>query len=109
MGAGRRADTDAFQDATGIKPAGGETSKAIRDLQRKCFEAIRIMELEHCGIRDGDGSWHGSDIVGHICRELIEASELVMYGKERAEEIKIARDGLQAAAFAEWIEQRKAA
>ena len=99
----------AFQDATGIKPADGETSRAIRDLQAKCFEAIRFMELEHSGIRGGDGGWHGSDVVGHICRELVEASELVMHGKERAEEIKMARESQHAAAFAEWIEQRKAA
>ena len=40
------------------------------DLQEKAFEAIKIAELEKSGIRDGDGYWHGSDVVGGILTEL---------------------------------------
>jgi hypothetical protein len=61
-----------WQAKAGIKPAAGERARVLDDLSKACFEAIKIIELERSGIRDGDGYWHGSDVIGHMARELIE-------------------------------------
>ena len=74
----------AFEEQTGIKPHRGDTLKAIRALQDKCFETIRVMELERSGVRDGNGTWTGSDAVAAVCSELIVAAETVAYGAPRA-------------------------
>jgi hypothetical protein len=61
----------AWQKATGIEPATGERAEILHRLSNACFEAIKIIELERSGIRDGDGCWHGSDVVGGITGDLI--------------------------------------
>ena len=38
-----------------------------------CFELIKIIELEISGIRDGDGYWHGSDVIGGLEADLCRA------------------------------------
>jgi hypothetical protein len=35
------------------------------------FALIKVIELEQSGIRDGDGSWSGSDVLGGTMRDLV--------------------------------------
>jgi hypothetical protein len=51
----------AWQAKAGIEPATGNRAKILSELSDACFEAIKIIELERSGIRDGDGYWHGGD------------------------------------------------
>jgi hypothetical protein len=88
MGSRTDADLAAFQKRTGINPATGERAQILRQLQNVAFEAIKIIELETSGIRDGDGYWHGSDIVGGtisdlvgLCNRLNEIAGLSIYEK----------------------------
>jgi hypothetical protein len=52
----RNSDIEEFQRLAGIKPARGAQLDALIDMQRKAFELIRVIELERCGIRDGDAA-----------------------------------------------------
>ena len=58
------------QKATGIEPATGERREILYQLSNACFDAIKIIELEKSGIRDGDGFWHGGDVIGGIMGDL---------------------------------------
>jgi hypothetical protein len=71
MGSRTDANLAAFQEMTGIKPATRERAEILRRLQDTAFEAIKIIELERSGIRDGDGCWHGSDVVGGTISNLV--------------------------------------
>jgi hypothetical protein len=62
----------AWQEGVGIKPATGERAKILDSLSEAALRAIRIIEREQSGIRDGDGFWHGSDVIGGMTRDLIE-------------------------------------
>jgi hypothetical protein len=62
----------AWQEAAGIEPATGERAAILCKLSDACFEAIKIIELERSGIRDGDGYWQGSDVIGHLTGDLTE-------------------------------------
>jgi hypothetical protein len=62
----------AWQKACGIEPATGKKAKILGDLQKAAFQAIRICELEQSGIRDGDGHWYGSDVIGSMVQELTD-------------------------------------
>jgi hypothetical protein len=61
-----------WQKRSGIKPATGERAEQLEGLSKACVEAIKIIELEKSGIRDGDGYWHGSDVIAHVTQELID-------------------------------------
>jgi hypothetical protein len=61
-----------------VEPASGERAEILSDLSNAAFEAIKIIELERSGIRDGDGYWHGSDVIGGITGNLIRLSERLM-------------------------------
>ena len=78
MGSLTDAKTEAWQKECGIEPATGERAKLLRALQQAAFEAIRIIELEHSGIRDGDGYWHGSDVIGHMTSDLTDLCQRLM-------------------------------
>ena len=55
----------AWQKAVGIEPAKGGHADILEALSKAAFEAIKVIELERSGIRDGDGCWHGGiDTVG---------------------------------------------
>ena len=41
-----------------IEPATGDYAKALNQLSEAAYKAIKIIELERSGIRDGDGFWH---------------------------------------------------
>jgi hypothetical protein len=59
-----------WQKEAGIEPASGERLDLLSRLSDAAFEAIKIIELEKSGIRDGDGCWHGSDVIGTMASEL---------------------------------------
>jgi hypothetical protein len=68
----------AWQKEVGIEPATGAREAILRQLQERAFEAIRICELERSGIRDGDGRWHGGDVIGHMTHDLIDLSNRLL-------------------------------
>lgn len=78
MGSRTDADIAAWQKAAGIEEATGERGKILRSLSNAAFEAIKIIELERSGIRDGDGLWHGSDVIGGMTRDLISLCQRLM-------------------------------
>jgi hypothetical protein len=73
MGMRTEMQMEAWQKAFGLQPATGEVFDAWCRLQDACVEAIKVAELEKSGIRDGDGYWHGSDVVGAILGDLHDA------------------------------------
>jgi hypothetical protein len=58
----------AWQKKAGLKPAADQ--ETLRKLSDAAFELIKIIELEKSGIRDGDGYWHGGDVMGGIVSEM---------------------------------------
>ena len=62
----------AWQEQAGIEPATGKLHDLWCELQDRCFEAIKVAELEKSGIRDGDGHWYGSDVVDHTLFDLYD-------------------------------------
>ena len=72
MGIMRTSQIDAFAANTGIKAACGNRSKILSNLSNRAFELIKIIELEHSGIRDGDGYWSGTDPLGGVINDLAE-------------------------------------
>jgi hypothetical protein len=73
MGMRTDAAIEAWQKQAGIEPATQERAWPLDDMSRAAFVLIKIIELEKSGIRDGDGTWHGSDAVGGVVQELIDA------------------------------------
>lgn len=70
MGSRTDANIAAWQEQSGIKPATGKRAELLSRLSNTAFEAIKLIELELSGIRDGDGFWHGSDPMHATIREL---------------------------------------
>ena len=70
MGQITQARMAAWQQQAGLEPARGGRLEVLRALQREAFELIKIMELEISGIRDGDGGWHGSDVLQGALNEI---------------------------------------
>jgi hypothetical protein len=59
-----------WREKVGIKPATGKRAELLRRISDAAFDAIKAIELELSGIRDGDGFWHGSDVMGAVTDEL---------------------------------------
>ena len=72
----------AWQHAAGIEPATGAQLGRLEEMQEEGVNLIRIIELERSGIRDGDGSWHGSDPLSGVVRRLSEVWQLFTRDKE---------------------------
>jgi hypothetical protein len=68
MGMQRNAEIAEWQRKTGLKPS--EQQELLRQMSDTAFALIKVIELERSGIRDGDGSWSGSDPMGGIARDL---------------------------------------
>jgi hypothetical protein len=64
-----------FQERSGITPATGQYAKDLRAIQEAAFQLIKVIELEQSGIRDGNGYWHGSDVMGGITGEMAALCE----------------------------------
>jgi hypothetical protein len=79
MGQMTEATIAAFQKEAGIMPS--EHAGLLKQISDAAFELIKVIELERSGIRDGDGYWHGSDVMGGViedvckpCREYLAAT-----------------------------------
>jgi hypothetical protein len=70
MGSVTDANIAAFQKATGIRPATGAQAKLLEELSQAAFQLIKIVELERPGIREGDGCWHGCDVMEHAVKDI---------------------------------------
>jgi hypothetical protein len=81
MGSRTDAEIAAWQKRAGIEPATGERAELLRRMSDAAFELIKIIELERSGIRDGDGGWHGSDVVGGTMRDLVGLIERFLEAK----------------------------
>jgi hypothetical protein len=55
-----------------------ERAKMLDALSSACSEAIKIIELEKSGVRDGDGGWHGGDVIGGMTRDLTDLCKQLM-------------------------------
>ena len=64
MGSVTDARIAGWQKAAGIEPATGKRAEALAELSRRAYRLIQVIELERSGIRDGAGSWYGSDVLG---------------------------------------------
>lgn len=61
-----------FQHRTGIRPATGQHAANLERLQQLAYGLLRLAELDRCGIRDGDGAWHGCDPIYETVARLAE-------------------------------------
>ena len=64
MGRRRTAAIEAFCESADIHPARGDRLSHLDTLSHCAYHLIQIVELEKCGIRDGDGYWSGTDVLG---------------------------------------------
>ena len=111
---GQRTDARiaAWQEAAGIEPATGDRFEMLRGLSRSAYEMIRLIELEASGIRDGAGSWYGSDpldgAVAQISSGWERVKEAQLKEARREEALDAAGralrkdDPLESATPAEW-------
>lgn len=65
----------AWQQEHGIEPASGERAEILEALSQAAFEAIKIIEAERSGIREGDGHWYLSSSIDAMACDLIELCE----------------------------------
>jgi hypothetical protein len=42
----------------------------LEALSQAAFEMIKTIQLERSGIRDGDGYWHGADVISHMTSNM---------------------------------------
>lgn len=75
MGQRTEARIERWQRRAGITPATGARLRQLETLSQLAFELIKVVELERSGIRDGDGQWHGSDVLGAVVREIAKAEQ----------------------------------
>jgi hypothetical protein len=64
MGSWTEANIAAWQKEAGIEPATGEIYELWEALSQAAFEVTKMIGLERSGIRGGNGSWHGGDVMG---------------------------------------------
>lgn len=72
-------EISAWQHEHGIEPATDKYLMSLERMSKFAYDLIRVIELEKSGIRDGDGAWHGSDVISGFCldgKELLSAMEL---------------------------------
>jgi hypothetical protein len=62
MGMRRDADIAEWQRKSGLRPS--EQQDLLRQMSDAAYALIKIIALERSGIRDRDGYWSGSDVVG---------------------------------------------
>jgi hypothetical protein len=70
-----------WQKRAGIQPPSGREAALLEELSQAAFNLIKIIELHRSGICDGDGAWHGSDVMGgtlnnmaRLCSAYMEAT-----------------------------------
>jgi hypothetical protein len=67
-----------WQQEVGLTPATGEYAELLNKLSDAAVEAIKIIELERSGIRDGDGYWHGCGVIHEITNNLIGLCQQIL-------------------------------
>ena len=72
MGAYYNARLEMIRNLTGITSPSLAECKVLRQMQTLATQLIATTEREIAGIRDGDGSWCGSDPIGGIVQEIAE-------------------------------------
>jgi len=65
----------AWQERAGITPATGQYAKDLEEISQAAFELIKVIEMERSGIRDGDGYWHGSDVLHGSMKRIVQLFE----------------------------------
>ncbi|MDQ3347581.1 MAG: hypothetical protein M3545_06400 [Acidobacteriota bacterium] len=75
MGQQTTAHLNAFAQQTGIVPARGRRAETLERLSQLGLELIRVVELERSGIRDGDGHWHGTDVLAAVVANINRAAD----------------------------------
>jgi hypothetical protein len=75
MGMRTELEIAAWQKASGIRPATGREEELLRKISDAAFELIKVIELHRSGIRDGDGHWHGSHVMGGTAQKLVDIIE----------------------------------
>lgn len=58
----------------------------LANLYTTSAEITEVFRLEANGIRDGDGYWHGTDVINHVLREYVPRLSVL------AEQYAAARD-----------------
>ena len=61
-----------FQKSAGIKPPNDWSGKLLEEMSKLAFTLIKVIELEKSGIRDGDGTWIGSNAMDGITRDMTD-------------------------------------
>jgi len=82
MGAVTNQILEDFAQRTGIHPASGDWGASLEHLSEMAFNLIKVIELERCGVRDGDGAWHGSDPLDWYIRQIEEWGKQRRYGDD---------------------------
>lgn len=94
----------AFQERAGLEPATGELNAALESMKTEAAKLIEILVLEQSGIRDGDGFWHGSDVLGNAMNSL---NEIYSRWRDTWKEPEQATNGhREREADQEWITRR---
>jgi hypothetical protein len=65
----------AWQEKAGIEPAQGAAADLLQKMSDGAFQLIKVIELQRSGIREGDGCWHGADVMGAVARNLVASIE----------------------------------
>jgi hypothetical protein len=52
-------------DAIEFEPATGQAAVLLDTMKELARNLLEVIELEKSGERDGDGFWHGTDVVSH--------------------------------------------
>jgi hypothetical protein len=58
-----------------IKPAIGRKRVLLEQIWNTAEELAKVAGLEMSGVRDGDGYWHGSDVVGAAMQNIVSLIE----------------------------------
>ena len=77
----------AWQQAAGIELPTSAQLGLLKEMQEEGVDLIRIIELERSGIRDGDGSWHGSDPLSGTVLRLSELWQL--FNRDRGKSVEM--------------------
>jgi hypothetical protein len=72
MGCLTDAKVAAWQEEVGILPARGAKADLLNRLSGAAYILIMLIERERSGIRDGDGYWHGCDVMGEHARDVAD-------------------------------------
>jgi hypothetical protein len=66
----------AQEELPGIKPATGSSAALLSKMERIAADLFNVIGLEKSGVRDGDGYWHGADVLSHSCDQAFELAKL---------------------------------